>query len=121
MNISLIIWFICVPYKRRRLMEYLDREYASRKYIQLKSDRPRYGSIQSVSQEMAFRRASLISGNLPVLKSHARPMKHSNNVTIMSNDAIFLPIREETNGIGKQSMSTMELHESDDVFFDNTK
>ncbi|CAF4000135.1 unnamed protein product [Rotaria magnacalcarata] len=120
LNIALIIWFICVPYKRRREMEYLDREYASRKHIQLQSTRVRFGSMPSQTPDLAFRRGSLINGTLPMIKSPERPIKHTDDVTIISNDATFLPIQEEGHENAKQPINTIEFHEPDETFFDHT-
>ncbi|CAF3630806.1 unnamed protein product [Rotaria socialis] len=119
-NIVLIIWFICVPYKRRREMEYLDREYASKKYIQLQSTRTRFDSIISQAPDLTFRRGSLINGALPMIKSPERPIKHTDNVTIISNDATFLPIQEEGHENATQPINTIEFHEPDEVLFDHT-
>ncbi|CAF5197268.1 unnamed protein product, partial [Rotaria magnacalcarata] len=115
LNIALIIWFICVPYKRRREMEYLDREYASRKHIQLQSTRVRFGSMPSQTPDLAFRRGSLINGTLPMIKSPERPIKHTDDVTIISNDATFLPIQEEGHENAKQPINTIEFHEPDET------
>ena len=116
-HILLIIWLICVPYKRRREMIYLDSEYAAKKYIQLTSGRPRYSSIQSQSRDLVFRRASSIHGNLPIIKSPMRPKGHANDIVIIPNASSFIPIKEEANEMG---IDKPELYEQDDVFYDNT-
>ncbi|CAF2842061.1 unnamed protein product [Rotaria sp. Silwood2] len=119
-HILLIIWLIFVPYKRRREMEYLDREYAAKKHIQLETTRTRFSSIQSQPQDLVFRRASSVHGNIPIIKSPIRPIKHPDGITIISNTTTFLPIKEETNETKTKILNTIELNEEDDVFCDHT-
>ena len=116
-HILLIIWLISVPYKRRREMEYLDREYAAKKHIQLYTKSTPYKSKPIQSQDLVFRRTSSTQGKFPSVKSPIRPMKHSDGVTILANATTFLPIKEEVNEAFPQ---TMELNEQDDVFYDHT-
>jgi hypothetical protein len=118
-HVSLIIWLIFVPYKRRREMEYLDREYANKKHIQLDTTRMRINSIQAQPQDLVFRRGSSIHGNLPILKSPIRPIKHSTNVKIIPNSTTILPIKEEINE--SKCPNTIELNEHDDVFYDHNE
>ncbi len=119
-HVILVIWLICVPYKRRREMEYLDREYADKKHIQLDTTRKRYNSVQLQPQDLVFRRKSSLCGSLPLVKSPVRPIKHSDNVKIIPNGSSFLPIKEETNDSTINPNHTIEFHEQDDVFYDHT-
>lgn len=103
LHISLIIWLIFVPYKRRREMEYLDRKYAENKHIRLQTTRPRYNSIQVQPEDLVFRRGSANPGNQPMVKSPMGLMKKSDHSTVVANGSTFIPIKEE----------------HDDVFCDN--
>lgn len=119
-HIILLIWLIYVPYKRRREMEYLDREYAAKKYIQISSSPKPYKSLQSEPNDLVFRRASSIQGPLPLIKSPVRPKKPSESVIVFPNPAAFVPIEEETNESTTKGATTVELEEQDDVFYDHT-
>ncbi|CAF1090090.1 unnamed protein product [Rotaria sp. Silwood1] len=119
-HILLIIWLIFVPYKRRREMEYLDREYTAKKYIEIETTRTRFSSIQSQPQDLVFRRGSSVYGNTPMIKSPVRSIKHFDGMTIIPNATTFLPIKEETNEIKTKISDTINFHESDDVFYDHT-
>jgi len=120
-HILLVVWLIFVPYKRRREMEYLDREYAAKKHIQLDTTRIRGNSIQIQPQDLVLSRGASIPGTFPVMKSPIRFMKHSDGVRIIPNASTFLPIKEETNGTKLQRSNTLELPDQDDVFYENTK
>jgi hypothetical protein len=101
-------------------MEYFDREYAAKKHIQFETTRVRYNSIQMQPQDFVFRHGSNTSGNQSIVKSPLRSIKHSDGVMIMPNAGVFLPIREETtNDTSFQTINSMEIHEQDDVFYDN--
>ncbi len=117
MHISLVVWLIFVPYKRRREMEYLDREYAAQHHIRLETKRVRYNSIQMQPQDIAFRRSSSINGSLSILKSPTRFIKPSSGVKIIANASTFIPIQEETSS---KTSDIIELNEQDDVFYDHT-
>ncbi|CAF0969431.1 unnamed protein product [Rotaria sordida] len=119
-HILLMIWLIFVPYKRRREMEYLDREYAAKKHIQLETIRTRLISTQNQPQDLVFRRGSSVHGNIPIIKSPIRSIKHSDSITIIPNTTIFLPIKEEANEIKTKISNTIELPEQDDVFYYHT-
>jgi len=113
-HISLVVWLIFVPYKRRREMQYLDREYAAKNHIRLETTRVRYNSIQMQPQDIGFRRSSSINGSLPVLKSPTRFMKHSGGMKVLPNASTFIPIQEE---ISSKTSDITELNEQDDVFY----
>ncbi|CAF1028908.1 unnamed protein product [Adineta steineri] len=119
-HIILMIWLICVPYKRRREMEYLDREYAANKHIYIDSTVKRLNSVQPQSQDLVFRRTSSIRGNLPLVKSPDRPKKPADGVTMIPHASVFLPIKEETNEPATKHHTPIELQEQDDVFYDHT-
>jgi hypothetical protein len=120
-HLLLIVWLIFVPYRRRREMEYFDREYAVKKHIPFETTRVRYNSIQIQPQDLVFRRGSTIGGNRPNVKSPVRSMKHNDGLMIMPNAGIFIPIREETNDSSFRTLNPMELNEQDDVFYDEQK
>jgi hypothetical protein len=119
-HIALIIWLILVPYKRRREMEYLDREYAAKKHIRLETNRPRYGPVQPPSVDLSFRRTSSIHGVSPTMKSPARMTKNQDSTTIIPNGSSFLPIKEETSDRMGDTLHVVDIHEPDDVFYDHT-
>ncbi|UJR31978.1 hypothetical protein I4U23_019451 [Adineta vaga] len=119
-HIILVIWLIYEPYKRRRQMEYLDREYNSGKHIYIDSSTERYQSNKSEPQELVFRRTSSIPGIVPLIKSPVRPKKPSESVIIIPNPATFFPIEEEKNESTAKNTTTIELQEQDDVFYDQT-
>ena len=81
-HILLLIWLIFVPYKRRREMEYLDRQYAANKIIQLVSDRSGYGS------------RAFISGPLPSIKPTYR-IKTPENVMVLPDVTSFFPANDD--------------------------
>ncbi len=118
-HISLIIWLIFVPYKRRREMAYLDREYAAKKHIQLETKRVRYKSIQIQTQDPGYRRTSSNQENFPIIKSPIRPIKPHDGVFILPNATTFLPIREEANETPLKTLHITESNEQDDVFYDH--
>lgn len=113
MHVALIIWLFCVPYKRRREMEYLDREYAAKKYIQMDTSRTRYKSTPSATKDLVFNRTPSIQSvaSMITIKPSAGLMKASEKPTLMANSISFLPIEEEP----KKSTTTM-TSEDDQVF-----
>lgn len=120
-HIALFIWLICVPYRRRREMEYYDRQYAAKKHIMIEITRPRYISIQTQPTDVLYRRGSSRQGHQPsTVESPMRPFKHINAMMVMPNPAIFLPIKEEHDEISYQTMTSTEVHDHDDVFYDQT-
>lgn len=107
-HVALVIWLMRVPYKRRREMEYLDREYAAKKHIQVETNRPRYESVQTPTQDPVFNRT-------PSLQSVASMiMTKSPAGGLIANPMTFLPIEEEPK---KKSTTTM-TSEDDQVFID---
>jgi hypothetical protein len=104
-HISLILWLIFVPYKRRREMEYLDRQYVAKK---LDTRRSRY----EPKQDLVFRRSSLAPSSVPRINP-VRQMRHSVGVIMIPDGSSFLPIQEET-----KIMNMVELHDQDDEYYD---
>ena len=119
-HISLIVWLICVPYRRRREMEYYDREYAAKKHIQFEVTRGRYNSLQIQPQDFPFHNGPNTNGNASIGKSPIRSIQHSDDVMVLPISGQFLPIREETNEKQFRSLTSMELQEQDEVFYDHT-
>jgi hypothetical protein len=120
-HFALFIWLIFVPYRRRREMEYYDRQYAAKKHIMINTTRPRYVSIQTQPTDVLYRRGSSRQGDLPsAVGSPMRPFKHINAMMVMPNPAIFLPIKEEHDELSYQTMTSTEVHDHDDVFYDQT-
>jgi hypothetical protein len=119
-HLLLIVWLIFVPYRRRREMEYFDREYAAKKHIHFEATRGRYNSIQIQLPDSAFRHGLNTNGNGPIVQSPTRSTKHTDGVMVLPMAGQFLPIREETNGNLFRSLTSMELHEQDEVFYDHT-
>lgn len=115
-HIALIIWLIRVPYKRRREMEYLDREYAAKKHIRLDTSRSRYESVQTPTQDLVFNRTPSIQSfaSMIIMKPPTGAMMKTNEKpTLMANGMTFLPIEEEP----KKSTTTL-TSEDDQVFID---
>ncbi|CAF0922000.1 unnamed protein product [Adineta ricciae] len=119
-HIILLIWLIRVPYKRRRKMEFLDREYAAKKNVQSSASPKPYKSMQSEPNDLVFRRASSIHEPLPLVKSPVRLKKPSESVIVFPNPAAFVPIEEETSESMTKGATTIQLEEQDDVFYDHT-
>lgn len=118
-HIALIIWLIIVPYRRRREMEYFDRQYAAKKHIIIEPTRTRYVSMQTQPTDIIYRRASLKHGHhLSPLKSPMRALKHTDGIAVIPMTTNFFPIREETDEIPYHTMTSTEVHEHDDVFYD---
>jgi hypothetical protein len=107
-QIALFIWLIFVPYKRRREMKYLDREYVAKKYIQLNSGQSHYES----KQDLVFRRSSSVFDTAPTMKS-IRTMRQSDGVIIIPNGSSFVPVQETT----KKTINMVELRKQDDKQF----
>jgi hypothetical protein len=101
-HISFFIWLIFVPYRRRREMEYLDREYVAKKHIQLNSRQ----------SHLDFRRSSSIMEFSPTMKA-IRPMRRSEGIIIIPNGTTFIPIQEGTNETTGKTIDTVELREQD--------
>ncbi len=93
-------------------MEYLDREYAEKKYIQLDTSQ----SLQESKQSLVVRRSSTSLDVLPPIKS-VRTRKQSEGVTIIPNASLCVPIQEETTT--KNGMNIIELGEQDDEYYNN--
>ena len=106
-HILLVIWLIIVPYKRRREMEYLDREYAAKKYIELDSSRSRYDPSQSPPPEANSPRSGFTHSNPSMMKSSVAPTKQPDNGTV------FVPIEEATKTRRKAKVDFSEANESD--------
>ena len=111
-HIALIIWLICVPYKRRREMEYLDREYAAKKHIQVDTSRSRFESVQTPTQDLIFNRTPSMQSMASMIKSPGGLMKSNERPMIMANALSFLPIEEEPK-------KNIETNEDDQVFIDS--
>ena len=116
-HIALIVWLIFVPYRRRREMEFFDKEYSAKKHIQIERARPRHNSVQIQPQDLVFRRGSLIPSNPPSIRPSLRSLKNSDGTMMAPNATTFLPIREEGS---EKTIDDAELHEQDDVFYDHT-
>ena len=122
-HIALIIWLFCVPYRRRREMEYFDKQYAAKKHIMIiEPTRTRYVSIQTQPTDVIYHRASIKPGqqHLSPIKSPMRALKHSDGLAIMTNATNFLPIKEETEDIPYHTITSTEVHEHDEVFYNDT-
>ena len=111
-HILFVIWLIVVPYKRRREMEYLDREYAAKKYIELDSSRSRYDPSQSPPPEANSPRSGFTLSNPPMMKSSVAPTKQPDKA--LANGTVFLPIEEETKTRRKAKVDFSEVNESDE-------
>ncbi|CAF0809229.1 unnamed protein product [Adineta steineri] len=114
-HIALILWLISGPYKRRRAMEHLDREYAAMKYIQLDTRQTR----QNSKNDLLAHSSSANFDILPPLKS-VRTRRSSDAVTVVPNASTFIPIPEDVNKIRTKSMNVFELYEQDDEYYDHT-
>lgn len=110
---ALTIWLYRVPYKRRREMESLDREYAANKYIVLNTSRSQYASTLNVSSGVLFHRTLSIQSMASMVRS---PDRATTRPRMIATPNSFLPIEEESN----KGMYGLELHEQDDVFYDHT-
>lgn len=120
-HIAWVIWLIFVPYRRRREMEYYDRQYAAKKHILIETTRPRYVSIQTQPTDVLYRRGSTRQDHPPsAVKSPMGSFKHVNAMMVMPNPAIFLPIKEEHDEMSYQTMTSTEVRDHDDVFYDQT-
>lgn len=113
-HITLGIWLIRVPYKRRREMEYLDREYVAKKHIQLTSGLSRYGS----KQDLSYRRSSSVVDTLPPIRT-LRTMRSSEGIIMMPSAATFIPIIPEVTN--EKTMNMFELREQNEKCFDEIK
>ncbi|UJR14751.1 hypothetical protein I4U23_001741 [Adineta vaga] len=112
-HIALLVWLISVPYRRRREMEYIDHEYAAKKYIQLDTSQSRYDS----KFDLSVRRASAAYDTLPAMKP-TRARKSLDGITTIPNATTVIPIREENNEIRVMSMT--ELREQEDEYYNHT-
>jgi hypothetical protein len=92
-------------------MEYLDREYAEKKYIQLHTIQ----SLQESKQSLIVRRSSTNLDVLPSIKS-VRTRGQSEGVTIIPNASLCVPIQEETTTNG---MNMIELGEQNDEYYNH--
>ena len=119
-HILLVIWLIFVPYKRRREMKQLDREYIAQKYIRLDKTRTQYGSIRNQSQDLEFHHTSSSREILPINKSPVRPMKYSDAVGIIPNLSKLLPTKEKANEMTTKISNTIELREQNNVLGNHT-
>ena len=112
-HLLLIVWLIFVPYRRRREMDYFDREYAAKKHIHFETTRARYNSVQIQPKDFSFRHTSNTS-----VKSPLRLARHSDGMMVLPNAGVFLPIREERGETTFRSLDSTELRENDEVFYD---
>ena len=95
-------------------MEYLDQEYAAKKYIQLVTNQTHY----ETKEDLSLRRSSLRRDVLPTIKSD-RSTRHSVAARMMSDASSFVPIQQQTTVARKQAISMVELREQDDEYYDN--
>lgn len=113
LNIALVVWLYTVPYKRRREMDYLDRQYASRKYIQLDTTLSRCES----RFDMLSRRPSGNADLLNSIKSY-RTVGSPDGVVIVPNGSTVIPIQEEPHITSENDMDDIE--ERDDDYYGQT-
>ena len=112
-HILLVVWLIFVPYKRRREMEYLDREYAAKKHIQLETSRSRYGSTQDVH----IGHSPFTVSELPMIKP-SQITRQAENMTIMPDGSLFFPVQDNSDQTSRKAIDMLELHEQDDEFYE---
>ena len=103
-HLALLIWLLCVPYKRRRQMLKFDDEYAKNKHIQMNKSRSHNGLNNFNAQDLSFRRA-------PSIQSVVSMMKTPERAIFYSNSSAFLPIDERT----------VKMSENSDEVFDHPK
>ncbi|CAF0795316.1 unnamed protein product [Rotaria sordida] len=99
-HVVLIIWLMCVPYKRRRDMQTLDREY-TRNWQQKLDELGQSFQVSPYRNETSnnYRRPSAMSTQSLLNKSPlGRFEKQNDNVFIMPDALTFVPIREEKHG-----------------------
>ena len=111
MNVTLFIWLIQVPYKRRREMERLDREYSEKKRTLSLSNQSGCGSKQA----LVIRRSSSSFDPLPNLKI-PRSIRHSDGMIIIPNSSTFVSIPEVSNENTRKTMDIVEFREQDDKY-----
>jgi hypothetical protein len=111
MNITLFIWLIHVPYKRRREMERYDREYGANKRAQSSADQSRLES----KQDLGFRRSSSVFDVAPNMKV-SRGIRHSDGGIMIPNGSTFIPIQEVLNETTQKTIEMIELREPDDKY-----
>ena len=88
----MLIWLFFVPYKRRRQMEYLDRQYAAKKHIRLEKSRSRFGS----TQDLHLSRSPFVTNELPQIHVDRIP-RSKENTNIIADPALFIPIQDNHN------------------------
>ena len=98
----MLIWLFFVPYKRRREMEYLDKQYAAKKHIRLDTSRSRYGS----TQDLHLVRSPFIADEFPQVKSD-RALRSKENTTILPDPTLFLPVQDD-HSISSRKLETRE-------------
>jgi hypothetical protein len=106
-HLFMLIWLIFVPYKRRREMEYLDRQYAEHKHIQLDSGQPHWESAQDVR----------IGPSPFSVDSVPRISRATDNVPIIADASNFFPQVTEEGRSSRTVMTMAELRQQDDQFY----
>ena len=106
-NVSLIVWLMHVPYRRRREMEHYDREYCARKRRLAPN-----GQLGS-KQDLVVRRSSSVFDSVPSLKV-PRVIRASDGMIVVPNGLGWVPIPEGSDGAPRKAMDIVELHEQDD-------
>ena len=101
----MLIWLFFVPYKRRREMEYLDRQYTAKKHIRLDTSRSRFGS----TQELRVGRSPFIVDDLPQVKVE-RDVRSKENTIILPDPTLLLPVQDDESVASEK----LEVHEPED-------
>ncbi len=105
-HVALFVWLIHIPYKRRREMERLDREYSTER-------RALSPTQLETKQELMFRRASSILEISPNMK-FSRGFRKSDGSIIIPNGTTFIPIQEISSEASRNAMGMIEIREPDD-------
>jgi hypothetical protein len=112
-HVLMLIWLIFVPYKRRREMEYLDRQYAAKKHIRLDTSRSRFGS----TQDLHIGHSPFNVFELPKIKN-AQITRQPENMTVIPDGSSFFPVQDDRDNTSRKAIDMLELHEQDDEFYD---
>lgn len=88
----MLIWLFFVPYKRRREMEYLDRQYAAKKHIRFEKSRSRFDS----TQDLHLGRSPFVTNELPQIHVDRIP-RSKENTNIITDPTSFIPIQDNRN------------------------
>ena len=115
-HVSMIIWLIFVPYKRRREMEYLDRQYAAKKHIHLETSRSRFGS----TQDLQIGHSPFTVSELPKIIT-PQITRAAEKVEIVPDPSTFFPVQDESDRTSRKAIDMLELREQDDEFYDQSQ